>query len=120
INTQVVFDADCNILDVVSKWPGSTHDARILNKSGMQQLFDRNIVPPGCHLLGHKGYPQRRWLLTPFPRPQPGAQQNYNRAHRCTRSVVERGIDQWKRRFHVLHGEIRQTPQKASNIIMAC
>ncbi|XP_064176202.1 putative nuclease HARBI1 [Anguilla rostrata] len=52
--------------------------------------------------------------------PQPGAQQNYNRAHRCTRSVVERGIGQWKRRFHVLHGEIRQTPQKASNIIMAC
>ncbi|KAK0153209.1 Guanine nucleotide exchange C9orf72 [Merluccius polli] len=30
INTQIVFDATFNILDVVAKWPGSTHDPRIL------------------------------------------------------------------------------------------
>ncbi len=35
INTQVVFDADYNILDVVPKWPGSTHDVRIFNESGL-------------------------------------------------------------------------------------
>ncbi len=51
INTQVVFDAEYNILDVVPKWPGSTHDARILNQSGLKQLFERHFVPPGCHLI---------------------------------------------------------------------
>ena len=30
INTQIVFDATFNILDVVAKLPGSTHDSRIL------------------------------------------------------------------------------------------
>ena len=29
INTQIVFDATFNILDVVAKLPGSTHDLRI-------------------------------------------------------------------------------------------
>ncbi|XP_062849563.1 putative nuclease HARBI1 [Trichomycterus rosablanca] len=101
INTQVVFDAEYNILDVVPKWPGSTHDARIFTESGLNKLFETGLVPPGCHLLGDKGYPLRR-------------------AHRSTRSVVERGIGQWKRRFHILHSEIRYSPEKVCRIIMAC
>ncbi|XP_029917515.1 putative nuclease HARBI1 [Myripristis murdjan] len=119
INTQVVFDAEY-ILDVVPKWPGSTHDARILNESGLKQLFERGFVPPGCHLLGDKGYPLRRWLLTPFHTPVTEVQVNYNRAHRITRSVVERGIGQWKHRFHSLHSEIRYSPERLCRIIMAC
>ena len=39
INTQIVFDANFNILDVVAKWPGATHDSRILMESGFRQLF---------------------------------------------------------------------------------
>lgn len=55
INTKVVFDAEFNILDVVSKWPGSTHDVRIVNESRLKKLFERGLVPPGCQLLGDKG-----------------------------------------------------------------
>ena len=45
----------------------------------------------------------------------------YFRAHKKTRSVVERGIGQLKRRFHVLHGEIRVTPPaKVCQIIEVC
>lgn len=76
---QVVFDADYNILDVVPKWPGSTHDARILSESGLKQLFERHFVPPGCHLIGDKGYPLHRWLLTPFHMARTEAQISYNR-----------------------------------------
>ncbi len=47
INTQVVFDAEYNILDVVPKWPGSTHDVRILNQSGLKQLFERHFCAAG-------------------------------------------------------------------------
>ncbi|KAK0135725.1 putative nuclease HARBI1 [Merluccius polli] len=36
INTQIVFDATFNILDV-AKWPGSTHDPRILMGSGLRR-----------------------------------------------------------------------------------
>ena len=48
INTQNVFDATINILDVVAKWPGSTHDPRILMESGLRQLLERHHVPVGC------------------------------------------------------------------------
>lgn len=34
--------------------------------------------------------------------------------------MVERGIGQLKRRFHVLHGEIRVNPGKTTQIVMVC
>lgn len=80
INTQIVFDARYRILDIVAKWPGSVHDARILNESALNRvLFGRGMVPQGCHLLGDSGYPSKKWLLTPYLRPQPGPQSSYNR-----------------------------------------
>ena len=42
------------------------------------------------------------------------------RAHKHTRNVVERGIGQMKCRFHVLHGEIRLTPERASTVFTVC
>ncbi|XP_045101457.1 putative nuclease HARBI1 [Portunus trituberculatus] len=54
-NTQVVFDAKYRILDVVAKWPGATHDARIFSESGLKIRFERGIVPAGCYLLGDSG-----------------------------------------------------------------
>ena len=33
---------------------------------------------------------------------------------------MERGIGQLKRRFHVLHGEVRLRPEKVSKVIIAC
>ncbi|XP_041347268.1 putative nuclease HARBI1 [Gigantopelta aegis] len=81
LNVQVIFDAEYKLMDVVAKWPGSTHDARILHESGIKQMFDRRLVPGGCHLLGDSGYPCKTWLLTPFLRPQPGDQSRYNRYH---------------------------------------
>ncbi|XP_048029600.1 putative nuclease HARBI1 [Megalobrama amblycephala] len=120
INVQIVFNAACKILDIVAKWPGSTHDARMLSESGIRQLFERRYVPANCHLLGDSGYPCKPWLLTPYLQPRQGPQLNYNRAHKTTRAVVERGIGQLKRRFHVLHGEVRLRPEKVSKVIIAC
>nr|XP_040030344.1 putative nuclease HARBI1 isoform X2 [Gasterosteus aculeatus aculeatus] len=120
INVQIVFNAACKILDIVAKWPGSTHDARMLSESGIRQLFERRYVPANCHLLGESGYPCKPWLLTPYLQPRQGPQRNYNRAHKTTRAVVERGIGQLKRRFHVLHGEVRLRPEKVSKVIIAC
>ena len=48
INTQVVFDANFNILDVVAKWPGATHDSRILMVSGLRQLFEMYHLGVTC------------------------------------------------------------------------
>ncbi|XP_067684846.1 putative nuclease HARBI1 [Haliotis asinina] len=114
-----LFDPFDRIIDIVARWPRSTHDSRILSQSGLFRLMESNNLPAGCHLLGDSGYPSKRWLLTPFLRPEPGSQARYNRAHKITRSCVERGIGQLKRRFGVLHGEIRQSPERTCKIIMA-
>uniref|UniRef100_A0A3P9B6H7 Putative nuclease HARBI1 n=1 Tax=Maylandia zebra TaxID=106582 RepID=A0A3P9B6H7_9CICH len=114
INVQIVFNAACKILDIVAKWPGSTHDARMLSESSIRQLFERRYVPANYHLLVDSGYPCKPWLLTPYLQPRQGPQLNYNRA------VVERGIGQLKRRFHVLHREVRLRPEKVSKVIIAC
>lgn len=80
INTQVVFDATYKILDIVAHWPGSVHDAKILNESALSRVvFGLGLVPDGCHFMGDRGYPSKKWLLTPYLRPQPGPQTNYNR-----------------------------------------
>ncbi|WAQ96676.1 HARB1-like protein [Mya arenaria] len=93
--------------------PGATHDSRMLRESGLHALFLGGHVP-GDHsyLLGDSGYPCKRWLLTPYVNPQPGAQTRYNR--------VERGIGQLKRRWGILNGEIRLKPEKACKVIIAC
>ncbi|WAR26792.1 hypothetical protein MAR_012496, partial [Mya arenaria] len=60
-----------------------------------RNLFDEGHLPNGqYHLLGVSGYAGRR-------------------SYKITRAKVERGIGQLKRRFGVLHGEIRVQPEKA-------
>ncbi|XP_045121818.1 putative nuclease HARBI1 [Portunus trituberculatus] len=120
INIQLVFDAQYRILDVVAQWPGSVHDSRIWNECGLKADFERGTIPGGCHLIGDSGYPCQPWLLTPILQPRDAAEEAYNRAHKRTRCIVERGIGQLKRRFHVLHGEIRVDPIKTSKIVMVC
>ncbi|KAG0718500.1 putative nuclease HARBI1 [Chionoecetes opilio] len=78
INVQVVFDAKCKLLGILAKWPGSVHDSRILNDSGVTTLFERGYTPAGCHLFGDHGYGGKTWLLTPYLRPRPGHQSRYN------------------------------------------
>lgn len=79
INVQVVSDANYKILNVVARWPGSVHDAKVLDQSGLKTLFEEHYVPAGCYLLGDSGYPCKEWLLTPYLNPQPGAQTRYNK-----------------------------------------
>ena len=83
INTQVVFDAKYRILDVVAKWPGSTHDDRIWSECSLKILFETGRIPAGCYLLGDSGYPTQRCLLTPYLQPHTVVQEAYNRFVSC-------------------------------------
>ena len=44
----------------------------------------------------------------------------FNVAHRKTRVLIEQAFGRWKRRFHVLHSEIRMSPERVCKIIGAC
>jgi len=79
-NSQICFDGRDRIVDVVARWPGSTHDSRMLRNSGLFQLMEgRGLPGEHSYLLGDSGYPCKRWLLTPFLHIAGPAQVNYNR-----------------------------------------
>ena len=58
--------------------------------------------------------------MTPYPHPQGAAQERYNAAHKATRVGVEQTFGLWKRRFHVLHGEVRLATKSVPKLIAAC
>lgn len=55
INTQIVAGEDLKILDIVARWPGSTHDSTIFNSSQLRARFEggqfQNAVLLGKYIL---------------------------------------------------------------------
>nr|XP_049694472.1 putative nuclease HARBI1 [Helicoverpa armigera] len=119
INTQTITDANLLITDVVSRWPGSTHDSTIYQNSSRYQRF-QNGEYGGAYLLGDSGYPLKSHLLTPYLNPSTRGEQKYNEAHIKTRNTVERQYGVLKRRFPVLAVGIRLKLSTAVNVILAC
>lgn len=117
INVQIVCDAANIISNVEAKWPGSFDDSKVYHESDLSNKLERGEFD-GL-LLGDTGYPCQPSLLTPYPDPEPGPQQNFNRAHCRTRAQVEMTIGLLKSRFQCLR-HLRVTPERACDIIMAC
>ena len=120
INTQLVCDSNLRILSVNCKWPGSTHDAFILRNSDVWDVFEENENPPKGWLLGDQGYMLKPWLLTPINTPNTPAENQYNRAHKRARCVIERCNGVLKARFRCLGGILQFSPRKSKQIIKAC
>lgn len=76
INVQLICNARYKIINVVARWPGSTHDSRILSNSRVGQLFENGDLQ-GI-LLGDSGYPLQPWLMTPFLNPATPEEVAYN------------------------------------------
>ena len=118
INVQVIVDSDDKFINIVAKWPGSSHDSRVFRESGVYRNLENGTIDG--YLLGDSGYPCKPFLLTPYLRTQTRQEMRFNRAHKVTRCAVERTIGQWKRRFHCLHSEIRLSPSRTCRTIVAC
>lgn len=106
------------ILDITVRFPGSTHDSVIFDRSSVRARFEEGHVI-GL-LLGDNGYPCRPYLLTPLINPTTQQEENYNRAHKRTRNIVERVFGLWKRRFPCLSRMLRTKLETTNAIICAC
>ncbi|XP_061193784.1 putative nuclease HARBI1 [Saccostrea echinata] len=121
INVQAICDNAGKFTNIVARWPGSTHDSHIFNMSGIKQDIERDFrsINDGI-ILGDSGYACKPYLMTPYLRPSSQAEERFNTAHSKTRVTIERTFGWWKRRFHVLHSEIRMKPERVCTIIGAC
>ena len=107
--------------NIVARWPGSTHDSFVLSNSLIGQKLESrpHSIEDGL-LLGDSGYPCKPYLMTPFLNPTTAKQEAYNKAHIGTRVAIEQAFGWWKRRFHLLHSEVRMSPEKTCTLIGAC
>ncbi|XP_029466582.1 putative nuclease HARBI1 [Rhinatrema bivittatum] len=122
MNVQVVCDARLRILNVVSNFPGSCHDAYILAHSSLATQFPEGKYGEGW-LLGDGGYGCKPWLLTPLQNPRTASDRRYNEAHGSTRNVIERTFGVLKGRFRCLDrsgGALQYSAEKVVSIILAC
>lgn len=122
INIQVVCDAFQNIINVCANFPGSSHDAFIMDNSAIPAIFGRDPPPDGW-LIGDNGYPSKTWLLVPYVRPTTVRQISFNRKHAQARAVIERTFGTLKQRYRCIDrsgGTVQYTPQKVASFFVAC
>ena len=118
-NTQVICDERLKILDIVSGWPGSTHDSRVWDNSYICTRFEDG-QQEGI-LLGDSGYPLAPYLMIPYPHPPNSREKGrFNRALCKGRSGVERCIGVLKRRWPCLSRKLCCNHEKVPDIIVAC
>ncbi|CAH2101936.1 unnamed protein product [Euphydryas editha] len=124
INTQLICDANLCIINVNALFPGSSHDSFIWNQSKVSEIMEQ-LHRHGTgryYLIGDCGYPLRPWLHTPILEPQPGSEENYNKAFKSARSTIERCNGVLKSRFRCLLKDrvLHYLPEKATQIINSC
>ncbi|PSN32106.1 hypothetical protein C0J52_23385 [Blattella germanica] len=98
---QTKLGENLRIMDIVARWPGSTHDSTIFNASALHLRFIQGEFS-NCFLLADNAYQQKKFILTPILNPQDVAQVRYNAAHVKTRNCIEQCFGVFKRRFPVL------------------
>ncbi|WAR15080.1 HARB1-like protein [Mya arenaria] len=102
INVQASCDHRGVFTSINAIWPGSTHDAHVFRTSELFHFMETHHhgLEDGI-LLGDSAYPCKPYMLTPYLHP-------------------ERAFGVLKRRFHILHTEIRMKPLKVSKIVVCC
>lgn len=58
-------DSNLKIMDIVTRWPGSTHDSRILKNSKAYHLLASGEYNSGI-VLGDNGYENNNFIITPL------------------------------------------------------
>ncbi|XP_059046614.1 putative nuclease HARBI1 [Achroia grisella] len=112
-------NADLNIMNIVTRSPGSVHDSRIFRECRLKQRFEAGAF--SGILLGDSGYPCTPYLFTPVLHTNTPQEETYNRCHIQTRNTIERlcfGL--WKQRFRCLLRGMFGDIETARMTVVAC
>ena len=64
----MIVDCDDKFINIVTKWPGSSHDSRVFKESAVYRNLENNNIDG--YLLGDSGYACKTFLLTLYLRKQ--------------------------------------------------
>ncbi|CAI6370693.1 unnamed protein product [Macrosiphum euphorbiae] len=101
LNVQAICNANLEVMDVVARYDGSTHDSRIFRESKRRALFEQGVYGDAL-LVGDSGYACTSYMMTPLHECYTPAEQLYNESQIRTRNPIGRFFGVWKRRFPIM------------------
>ena len=123
INIQAICDSNLKFIDIVAKWPGSTHDAFIWRQSEINHQIESGQIPiVNGWFIGDSGYPLKPNLLTPILSPATPGQRRYNRAFLNARKNIECAFGVWKSRWRSMDktgGTLCYSPERVCRLAVA-
>ena len=129
---QAVVDHEGKFTDVISGWPGSVHDARVLTESGLFKRGTSGTLFPdlkedisGCqvpiYLIGDPAYPLLSWLMKGYPQAALGDPQKFFTFKLSSaRMVVEKAFGRFKGRWRCLLKRFDGNLEYVNYVIGAC
>ena len=118
-------------MDVVVKWPGSVHDARMFANSSLNNMLKNGIIIL-CHtkiqdeevpifIIGDPAYPLMPYLMKEYSGGGTNCQEQYFGYKLCSaRNVIECSFGRLKARFGTLKRAMDINIYDLPNVIYAC
>lgn len=133
LNVQACCDHRYCFMDVVVKWPGSVHDARMFANSQLNQMLRDEVIPP-CKrqvidgedpvpvlLLGDPAYPLMPYIMKEYAAGGSTPREQYFGYKLCSaRNVIECAFGRLKARFSCLKRAMDINIDDLPMVIYAC